>query len=150
TLLLFTYPLGLMPYTIAFIVWVAATLLLYLAAVYAIIPRPAAVIAAITPYPVLMNILLGHNGFLTAGLIGLALAFTEYRPWLSGILLGLLSYKPQFGILFPIALLAARNWRVLVSATAMTVVFGIVAAIAFGYEVWPSFVGALVERASTL
>src|SRR6266446_349676 len=150
TLLFFTYPLGLMPYSTAFAMWMVATLLLYLAAVYAIIPRPVAVIAAVTLHPVLINFLLGHDGFLTAGLIGLALAFVERRPWLSGIFLGLLTYKPQFGILFPFALLASRNWRALLSATAMSVMFGATAAIAFGYQVWPSFIGALLERAWSL
>jgi len=118
TYLFFTYPLGVMPYGIAFAVWLVATLLLYLAAVYAIIPRPAAVIAALTPYTVIVNALLGQNGFLTAGLIGLSLAFLEGRPWLSGVFLGLLTSKPQFGILFPFALLVSRNWRALASATA--------------------------------
>jgi Glycosyltransferase family 87 len=150
TLLLFTYPLGSMPYWIAFAAWIVATLLPYLAAVYAIIPRPVAVIAAVTSHPVLINILLGHDGFLTAGLIGLALAFVERRPWLSGIFLGLLTYKPQFGILFPFVLLASRSWRALLSATAASVMFGATAAIAFGHQVWPSFIGALVERASSL
>jgi arabinofuranan 3-O-arabinosyltransferase len=150
TLLLFTYPLGSMRYSIAFAAWIWATLLLYLAAVYAIIPRPAAVIGSLTTVPVLFNFLLGHTGFLTAGLIGLALAFVERWPWLSGILLGLLTYKPQFGILFPLVLLASRNWRALLSATATSVTFGATAAIEFGYQVWPSFIGALIERASSL
>jgi hypothetical protein len=150
TLLLFTYPLGSMQYSIAFGAWIVATLLLYLAAVYAIILRPAAVIRSLTPVPVLFNFLLGHTGFLTAGLIGLALAFVERQPWLSGIFLGLLTYKPQFGILFPFVLLASRNWRALLSATATSVMFAATAAIAFGYQVWPSFIGALVERASSL
>jgi hypothetical protein len=150
TLLLFTYPLGLMPYPAAFAVWMAATLLLYLTAVYAIIQRPAAIIAALTSYAVFINVVLGHNGFLTAGLIGLALAFMERRPWLSGIFLRLLTYKPQFGILFPFALFASRNWRVFLSATATSVMFAVAAAIAFGCEVWPLFIDALVDRASSL
>jgi hypothetical protein len=150
TLLLFTYPLGLMPYPMAFAVWIVATLALYLVAVSAIIPRRAAVIAAATPVPVLLNILLGHNGFLTAGLFGLALAFIERRPWLSGIFLGLLTYKPQFGILFPFALLASRGWCVIFSAAATSVLFGLAAAITFGFEVWPLFINALVERAASL
>jgi len=150
TLLLFTYPLGLVSYSTAFAIWIAATLLLYLAAVYAIIPRRAAVVAAVTSVPVLVNVLLGHNGFLTAGLIGLALALMERRPWVSGILLGLLTYKPQFGILFPFALLASRNWRVVLGAAAASVLFGLAAAVAFGFEAWPAFIGALAERASAL
>jgi hypothetical protein len=147
---LFTYPLGLMPYATAFAVWIPATLLLYLAAVYAIIPRRAAVVAAVTSVPVLLNVLLGHNGFLTAGLIGLTLALMERRPWLSGIFLGLLTYKPQFGILFPFALLASRDWRVILGAAATSVLFGLAAAVDFGFEAWPAFIGALVERASSL
>ena len=150
TLLFFTYPLGLMPYSIAFATWMTATVLLYLAAVYAIIPRPAAVIAALTPFPVFINVLLGHNGFLSAGLIGLALAFMKSRPGLSGIFLGLLTYKPQLGILIPFALLASRNWRVFLSAAATSAVFAVAAAVAFGYHAWPSFVAALADRASTL
>lgn len=150
TFLLFTSPLALMPYSVAFAVWMGATLLLYLAAVYAIIPRWPAVIAAVRPFPVIFNILLGHNGFLTAGLIGLVLALMERRPGLSGIFLGFLTYKPQFGILFPFALLVSGNWRVPFSATATTVVFGLTAAFAFGYQAWPAFIAALVERASSL
>lgn len=150
TLLLFTYPLGLMPYSIAFAIWMTATLFLYLAAVYTIIPRPAAVIAALTPFPVFINVLLGHNGFLTGGLIGLALGFMKNRPGLSGIFLGLLTYKPQLGILIPFALLASRNWRVFLSAAATSVMFAAIAAVAFGYHAWPFFIDALADRASTL
>jgi len=148
--LFFTYPLGLMPYPIAFAIWMVTTLLLYEAAVYMIIPRPAAVIVALTPSPVVFNVLLGHNGFLTAGLIGLSLALTERRPWLSGVFLGLLTYKPQFGILFPFALLASRNWCSLISAAATSVILSAAAAIAFGYQTWPSFIYSLIDREASL
>lgn len=128
-----------MPYLTAFAVWIAATLALYLAAVYAVLPRRAAALAAITPLPVLLNVLLGHNGFLTAGLVGLALASIERRrPWMAGIFLGLLTYKPQFGILFPVALLASREWRAFCSAAATGVIFALAAALAFGFEAWPT------------
>ena len=64
-----------MPYLTAFAVWTVATFFLYLAAVYAIIPRLTAVIAAVTPFVVAENILLGNNGFLSAALIGFSLFF---------------------------------------------------------------------------
>ena len=150
TFLLFTYPLGLLPYLAAFAVWMVATLALYQAAIYTIIPRPAALILALTPCPVLFNLGLGQNGFLTAGLIGLSLALTDRQPWLSGIFLGLLTYKPQFGILFPFALMASRNWRALVSAAATSVALGLTATIAFGYQGWLSFIHSLVHRQSSL
>ena len=42
-----------------------------------------------------------------AGLFGAALVTLQQRPVLSGVLFGLLAYKPQFGLLIPVALLAA-------------------------------------------
>lgn len=151
TLLLLIYPLGLMPYLTAFAVWMLATLALYLGATYAVLPRRAVLLAAATPVPVLLNVLLGHNGFVTAGLVGLALASIECRrPWMAGIFLGLLTYKPQFGFLFPVALLALREWRAICSAAATSVIFGLMAALAFGFDVWPSFTAALSERGANL
>jgi arabinofuranan 3-O-arabinosyltransferase len=148
--LFMTYFLGFMPYLIAFAVWVLATLFLYGTAVYTIVPRRAAVIAAMSPFFVAVNADFGHNGFITAGLVGFSLAFLERRPWLSGIFLGLLSYKPHVGLLFPLALLASRNWRALASATAATVIIGFGAAFAFGPESWASFLHTLLDRQSTL
>ena len=149
-MLFFSYLFGLLPYMTAFAAWIVATIALYLAAVYAIIPRPTAVIAALTPMAVPLNVLLGHNGFLTAGLIGLSLVFVEHRPWLSGIFLGLLTYKPQFGILFPFAVLASRNWRVLAGAATTSMLLGLAATIAFGHQGWVSFIDLLHHRNSTL
>jgi Glycosyltransferase family 87 len=150
TFLLFTFPLGWMPYLVAFAVWILVTFFLYEAAVYTIIPRRAAVIAAIAPFAVAVNVDFAHNGFITAALVGFSLILVERRPWLSGMLLGLLTYKPHIGVLFPLALLVSRNWRALASATVVSVILGIGAAIAFGFEGWASFFHTLVDRQSSL
>jgi hypothetical protein len=150
TFLFFTYPLGWMPYLIAAAVWIAVGLALYETAVYAIISRRATLIAAATPFFVAVNIDMPHTGFLTAALIGLSLVFLERRPWVAGIFLGLLTYKPHFGLLFPVALVASRNWRALAGATATAVMFGAAAAIVFGYQGWASFIDALTDRSSSL
>ena len=47
------------------------------------------------------NVTAGQNGFLTAALIGGTLGLLERHPALGRDLLGLLTYKPQFGLLFP-------------------------------------------------
>jgi hypothetical protein len=150
TFLFFIYALGFVPYLAAFALWVIATLFVYEVAIYAIVRRPVAMIAALAPFPVVKNIQLGHNGFLTAGLVGLSLVFVESRPWLSGIFLGLLTYKPQFGVMFPLALLASRNWSALVSATATSLILAAAAAIAFGYQGWLSFPATLFNLNSGL
>jgi Glycosyltransferase family 87 len=59
--LFFTYPLGLMPYVAAFAAWTAITLLLYLVAIYLIVPRPIAILVALSPFPVFFNFFLGQN-----------------------------------------------------------------------------------------
>ena len=51
---------------------------------------------------VFVNLGHGHNGFLTAALLGAALVVLDARPILAGILFGLLAYKPQFGVLIPL------------------------------------------------
>ncbi|MCX7295974.1 MAG: glycosyltransferase family 87 protein [Hyphomicrobiales bacterium] len=58
-----------------------------------------------------MNAVGGQNGTWTAALFGFGLGLIEKRPALAGGLLGLLIYKPQFGLLVPVALLAGRHWR---------------------------------------
>jgi Glycosyltransferase family 87 len=150
TYLFFTYPLGLMPYLTAYAVWVGMTFVVYAAAIYAVVPRSVALIAALASAPVLKNIELGHNGFLFAGLIGLSLFCLRRRPWLSGILLGFLTCKPQFGVLFPPALLISHNWRALASAAAMSGVLATAAALTFGDATWPAFFASLIDRTSDL
>lgn len=150
TYLFITYLLSLMPYSAAYFVWMGATLTLYLGAIYMITRRLAAVIGGLTPFSVIPTFILGHNAFLTAGLIGTALGWLERRPWLAGIALGVLTYKPQFGLLFPVALLASRNWRALASATGASLVFAGAATLAIGYQAWPAFIASLYGPHSSL
>lgn len=92
---------------------------------------------------IFVNVSHGHNGFLTAALFGWAFMMIEKRPWLSGVLIGLLSYKPQFGVLIPLALILGGYYRTFVSA-AVTVLFlcTIVTAI-YGVDIWPAFIDSL-------
>ena len=89
---------------------------------------------------VLTNTLVGQNGFLTAALIGATLYLIPVRPVLAGICLGLLSYKPQYGLLFPIVLIAAAQWRVFASAAVTTIVLAAASWLAFGTDSWRAFV----------
>jgi hypothetical protein len=57
-------------------------------------------------------------------------------PVLGGILLGLATYKPQFGILIPVALVAAGQWRCIAAACATTTVLVVVTSSIFGGTIW--------------
>jgi Glycosyltransferase family 87 len=131
--------LAALPYTAAFIVWIAATLPLYLATIRGIIgARIGWLIAGATPC-LLPNIIPGQNGLLTASLVGGALGLLQRRPLLAGCCLGLLTYKPHFGVLFPLVLVAAGEWKAIAAAAATAAVL-IVATIAlFGVSSWTAF-----------
>src|SRR5258707_14741149 len=90
----------------------------------AIVGRPFGLLLAAAFPVVLTNTLVGQNGFLTASLIGGTLYLMPMRPVLSGICLGLLSYKPQYGLLFPLVLIAASQWTVFFTAGCVAVPMG--------------------------
>jgi arabinofuranan 3-O-arabinosyltransferase len=127
------------PYTVAFIGWAAASLVPYLAVMRGIVGRPFGLLLALAFPVVLTNTLVGQNGFLTASLIGGALYLMPMRPVLSGICLGLLSYKPQYGLLFPLVLIAASQWTVFFTAGAVAVAMALASWLAFGTESWQAF-----------
>jgi arabinofuranan 3-O-arabinosyltransferase len=127
------------PYPVAFIGWVSVSLVPYLAVMRAIVGRAFGLLLALAVPMVLSNGLVGQNGFLTAALIGGTLYLMPSRPVLSGICLGLLSYKPQYGLLFPLVLIAASQWTVFVTAAVVAVAMAAVSWLAFGTESWQAF-----------
>jgi arabinofuranan 3-O-arabinosyltransferase len=128
------------PYAAAFAGWAAVSFLPYLAAMRAIVGRSFGLLLAAAFPVVFTNTLVGQNGFLTASLIGGTLVLMPTRPVLSGICLGLLSYKPQYGLLFPLVLIAASQWRVFVTAGIVAVLLAASSWLAFGTESWQAFV----------
>ncbi len=127
------------PYSVAFIGWVSASFVPYLAMMRAIVGRPFGLLLAVAFPMVFNNTLVGQNGFLTAALIGGTLYLLPVRPILSGICLGLLSYKPQYGLLFPLVLIAASQWTVFFTAAVVAVVMAFASWLAFGTESWQAF-----------
>ena len=107
-----------LPYAWGLAIWLAASLAAYLAAMRAILPRPETLLIAAAFPAVFVNIGHGQNGFLTAALLGGALHLLDRRPWLAGVLIGCLAYKPQFGVLIPLALLAGGRWSTIAAAVA--------------------------------
>jgi len=133
--------LALMPYWLALIAWQGVTLLFYVFSIRAIFPSAPFLLALAFP-AVFINLGQAHNGFLTAALIGTALTLLDRRPWLAGILLGLLAYKPQFGLLIPLVLLASGRWRAFGSAAATVALLALAVTVAFGVDVWSAFLAS--------
>ncbi len=143
-----------MPYGLALAVWQAVTLGLYLLVIRAIVVTPARrssaadlsllgsgewLLLALAFPAVLINVGHGQNGFLTAALLGGALVVLDRRPLLAGILLGLLVYKPQYGLMLPIVLAVSGRWRCFAAAAATVVLLTIATTLTFGVSVWHAF-----------
>jgi hypothetical protein len=142
--LLLSWPLGALPFVSASAIWMLTTLVLYLAAVGWKTPGwPLTILLAALVPSSLVTLTCGQSGFLSAALMigGMRLAWT--RPVLGGVLLGLLIYKPQLGILVPVALASAGLWSCMLAAalTAMTLI--LVSSAAFGWTIWLTWLQSL-------
>jgi hypothetical protein len=144
-----------MPYGFALAVWQVVTLGLYLLVITGIVsssfreaqtaPSETAslwLLLALAYPSVLINIGHGQNGFLTAALLGGALILLDRRPLAAGILLGLLAYKPQYGVFLPIVLAVSGRWRSFAAAAITVVVLTIVTTLVFGPSVWQAFLAS--------
>jgi hypothetical protein len=131
--------LALLPYSTAYAVWVAATLPLYLATIRALVGQRIGLLLAGAFPAVLSNAMVGQNGFLTAALIGGAVGWLQRRPVLAGICLGLLTYKPHFGLLFPLVLIVGGHWTAFFTAAAVGSGLAAASWLTFGTAAWEAF-----------
>ena len=142
--LLVIWPLALAGRNASYVIWVLSTLACYLSAVGHGPWRRTIVILVLLAPATALTVSAGQNGFLTAALMIGGCRLLDRRPVLAGILFGLLSCKPQLGVLIPVALLAARQWRAIAAAAATVLASVVASAAAFGWTMWAHWVSALV------
>jgi hypothetical protein len=141
--LLVAAALATLPYLLALFVWQAATLLPFAWMIRRFTGRPEAWLFVLAAPATLICILHGHNGFLTALLLGGGLMLIEKRPFAAGLLLGCLVYKPQFALVLPLLLLALWNWRAIAGAAASSLLLIAVTLAIWGWPVWQAFLDSL-------
>jgi Glycosyltransferase family 87 len=131
---------GRLPYLAALLCWTALGLALFLWVVrrYAGDRRLLAAIA-LSPAAVFC-VISGQSSLVTAAMLLTIFACLDRKPMLAGILLGLLTLKPQLGLLFPVMLAASGRWRVFLVASATALLIAAVTAALFGPQVWLDFV----------
>lgn len=141
--LLLVYPLAFLPYLWSLAAWLAFGLLCYLAALWRILPRRLTLWAGLAFPAVLVNLGHGQNALLTTGLVGWALLLLPERPAVAGMLLGLLTFKPQLGLVIPFALLAGGHWRALSTGVLTTLLLLGMSLAFFGSALWADFLASL-------
>jgi Glycosyltransferase family 87 len=141
--LLVAAALAMLPYVPALLVWQAATLVPAVWLATRIVPHRLTPLVALGFPAVYVCLGHGHNGFLTALLLGSGMLMLDRRPWLAGILLGLLAYKPQFGLIVPAVLIAGLHWRAIGGACAAFTAASAISAALWGWPVWEAFFNSL-------
>jgi alpha-1,2-mannosyltransferase len=144
-IVLFVWPLGLMPYLPAYVAWCAIGIGLYLFACSSAIPRERLLFLAVAP-GVAVCVFFGQNGFYTAALLIGGLLALDRRPVLAGVLFGILTLKPQLGVLLPIVLLLERRWLTIASTVMTAAVLFVVTAMLFGLDVWIQYWHKIVPQ----
>jgi alpha-1,2-mannosyltransferase len=104
---------------------------------------PVAILALASP---LFFVQLRYGQTSAVALLFWSLAFVALcrnRPFLAGIALGCLAYKPQMGIVVGIVFLAARHWQVVAGALSAATAQLVVAWLASGWTTMGSYFKAL-------
>jgi alpha-1,2-mannosyltransferase len=141
--LVIVLPLAILPYSGALILWTLVGMAAYLTVIWKMALRRDVLWVALAFPGALITILDGQKELVTVALFGGGLLLLERRPWVAGALFGLLCYKPQFGILLPLVLAAARQWRAAAGAVLVVAAFAGLSAALFGVETWRAFLVAI-------
>ena len=128
--------LALMPYAVLRFTWAVATFAMYAIALQRITPTSTQFAVLLATPAAWFSMFVGQNGAFTAALVGFALVTLPSQPVIAGICIGLLSYKPHLGLLFPIALAAAGHWRAFFAAGVTVAALAIASVLAYGTGPW--------------
>lgn len=138
--LFFTLPLALAPLPVSIVAFELVSLAAFLHAAWVASRRLDRLTTALLVPFVLCNIIFAQNGFLTAALMLYGLSLRSSMPIIAGLAFGLLTIKPQLGILVPFLLMAERRWLVIISAAVTTFTVIALSAAVFGIEAWKGYI----------
>ena len=140
TALVVMAPFGLLAYFPALIAWFAIGLLaFYLAGRREVSDVRILLVVLVSP-AALFCVISGQSSFLTTAALLTIFASLDKRPVIAGVLIGLLTVKPQLGVLFPFALIASGRWRVFLWAALTTLALLALSVALGGVESWHDYI----------
>jgi hypothetical protein len=134
SILPFVAPFGWLAYGPALILWSLLGLTAFL-----LTTRGKATLLLATSPAALVNLLSGQNGFFTAACFLGGFTLLARRPVTAGILFGLLTIKPQLGILIPFALILLGQWRAFATATVAALTLAAFSTVLWGPGLWHAY-----------
>jgi len=132
-----------MPYAFALAAWVVGSFAVFARVVVSALPVGTAwiglVALALAPAS-LINIVGGQNGFVSGALMLGALLLLDRRPILSGVLFGLLTFKPQLGLVVPLVLVTIGAWRTILAAALTAAAWYGASVVVLGLDFWQGYI----------
>lgn len=133
-------PLAWAPLELAVALFLAGTVAAYVAVVRGVHDDPQVVWPALAFPGLLQTVIQGQNGALTTALFGGGILLLRRHPFLAGVVLSLLAYKPHFVPLVGLALVAGRQGRAVAGALVGGLAQAALTLLAFGPAPWRAFV----------
>jgi hypothetical protein len=137
--LFFATPLALLPYPLAFLVWIVGTAALFAWAARPYVTHLPLALVILTPSAT-MNIWAGQYGFVIGALWLFSFRALAGRQAVGGLAAGLLAVKPHLALLLPAIFLYRRRFLTVSVALVVVAVAGLASAIVFGPSLWQEYV----------
>lgn len=138
-------PLGALPYVAAWLAWSCVLYGCYALLARRLVDDPRQLGFLLLAPGAAVNLFFGQNGILSVILMGAGVLLLRSRPILGGVVLGMITYKPQFAVLVPLVLLAGREWRALTAAVISQAALVLLSAIVIGMGPWLAFLHRIAE-----
>jgi len=139
SLMLLTAPFGQIAYLPALAVWTVMGLAILLGVARWQGWNRQVLLATLVSPASFFGLISGQGTFLIVAALASIFFFSQRRPIVAGLLVAVLTLKPQIGFLFPFALAAAGRWRVFAVAALGAIAIAGATAAAFGMESWLAF-----------
>ena len=139
TLMLLAAPFGLMAYLPALALWTAIGVAAFILGLRLWTKDSRYLVPLLLSPAAIFGLVSGQMALVATAAMLAVLRWRETRPLVAGVILGLLTIKPQLGLFFPILLLATRSWKVIGAATVTAISLAALTALAWGSDVWLAY-----------
>ncbi|MEM9797039.1 MAG: glycosyltransferase family 87 protein [Pseudomonadota bacterium] len=132
-------PFGALPYLVGLVLWSLGGVVALAVALRPVLRSPWDVFLVCSAPAVLVALILGQTGLWVAALLIAGLHQLRERPAVSGVLIGLLTVKPQLGVLVLAVLVLGRHWTAILWATLTTLLFVGLSVLLHGIAPWQAY-----------
>ncbi len=139
SIMLIAAPFGRVAYLPALLCWTILSLAIFVWAVGRQLDERRLFIPILLSPAAVFCLISGQSSFLTAAMLLTIFACLDRRPLLAGVLIGVLTLKPQLGLLLPVMLAASGRWRVFATAAVTALIIAAATTAVFGPETWNDF-----------